>query len=504
MGYGSHKSSGFPSACLMAALLFLLGGCRLSPPYLKWSTDPLQSGISTAHDYILKYRKKPVTAEVGRNLLTIEDCRNLALVNNLDLQVELIDEAVKKALKQSQRVKTLPHMVFSGELSERDNQRWSYSEVLGQEGITASPGEKGTGVTNFSNSHERSTWRYSMETRWSPTEAALAYYLFDSSSNDRLKAHFQSLRVGQRLVGGVEAAFYRLLGLTENLPLAERLYGLRASVSTKAGQLLKDKLLEREDYYRAKQNLLKAERLRTKIRIDIRKQRNVLGSAMGLSPDLCLDGGFGLVGSLCAPSPPAEVCELELQAVNSRPEAYMAGLAYVNSVNDLRRTIVKYFPTVTGFWRYTRDKDKFVYEKEWKDVGVMVYFDLLDWLANTRDSKATKANSLKTHRQIGSIALGIVSEVRVTALDYLDSLDALANKERALQEAEKMRAVIAGRASLEEVHKVALQEAEGDVLQERIGKIEALADANAAFAKLRTALGTNYTKPMPKKEWSVW
>ncbi len=488
----------------MAACLLLLGSCRIASPYLKWSTDPLQSGIATAQDYILQYRKKPVSAETGRTLLTIEDCRNLALSNNLDLQVEIIDEAVKNAVKQSQRVKALPHLILSGELSERDNQRWAYSEVLGQEGITASPGERGTGVTNFSNSHQRNTWRYSMETRWSPTEAALAYYLFDSSSNDRLKAHFQTMRVGQRLVGGVEAAFYRLLGLTESLPLAERLLGLRASVSAKTGELLKQKLLEREDYYRTKQNLLRAERLQAKIRIDVRKQRNVLASAMGISPDLCLDGGFGLVGELCVPSLPADVCELELQAINSRPEAYMAGLAHVNSVNDLRRTIVKYFPTVTGFWRYTRDKDKFLYEKEWKDVGVMVSMDLLEWLANTRDSKATKVNTIKTHRQIGSVALGIVSEVRVAALEYVDSLDALANRERALQEAEKMREVIKGRASMEEAHKVAFQEAEGDVLQERIGKIEALAEANAASAKLRTALGANYSKPAPKKEWTVW
>jgi len=51
----------------------------------------------------------------------------------------------------------------------------------------------------------------------------------------------------------------------------------------------------------------------------------------------------------------------------------MVGLTHVNSVNDLRRTIVKFFPTITGFWRYSRDKDKFLYEKEWKEAALGIF-----------------------------------------------------------------------------------------------------------------------------------
>jgi outer membrane protein TolC len=484
--------------CSLAVMVGVLASCQIPRPLVLRPMDHTQSAVGAAEDYVLKFRKKPVTAQVATNFLTLDDCRSLALRNNLDFQVELIDEEVKKALKQSQRVKVLPHLLFNAELSNRDNQRFSYSEVLGQEGITAKPGQAGTGVTNYSNSHERSTWRYSLETRWSPTEAALAYFVFDTGSNDHIKEHFQALRVGQKLVGGVEAAFYRLVGLSESLPLAERLYQIRSSVAGNAKRLLKDGLVEREDYYRAKQNLLKAERLRTRVRVDMHKQRNALASAMGISPDQCADGGFSVVGTLCKPDFRADVCDLELQAVRNRPEAFMVGLTHVNSVNDLRRTIVKFFPTVTGFWRYSRDKDKFLYEKEWKEAGALVYFDLLEWIGNYRDSKATKINAVKTHRQIGSVALGIVSEVRVAGLDYIDSLDAVKNREASLGEAQQMLGVIKGRASMDEVHKVAVQEAEGEVLQEQIGRIEALAEANSALARLRATLGTNYTKPAPK------
>ncbi len=492
------KSRRLVCRCSVAVMVGVLASCQVPGPTFIRSENRLQSTVNAAEDYIVKFRKRPVTSHRATNFLTLDDCTGLALKNNLDLQVELIDEELKRALKQSQRVKVLPHLAFSSELSNRDNQRFAYSDVLGQEGLVPGPGESGTGVTNYSNSHERGTWRYSIETRWSPNEAALAYLLFDSSCNDHLRQHFQAVRVGQKLIGGVEAAFFRLAGLSESLPLAENLYKARSSVAAKAKRLLKAGLLENEDYYRAKQNLLRAERLLTRVRVDYQKQRNILASAMGLSPDRCLDGGFEVVGILHVPDFKADVCALELQAVKNRPEAFMAGLTHINSVNDLRRTIVKFFPTVSGFWRYTRDQDKFQYEKDWKEVGAMVNFDLLEWIGNFRDLKATKINAVKTHRQLGAVALGIVSDVRVTALEYMDSLDAVRNRDASLAEARQMLAVIKGRASLDEAHKVAVQEAEAEVIQEDLGRLEALAEANASFAKLRSTLGTNYTKPPPK------
>ena len=40
--------------------------------------------------------------------------------------------------------------------------------------------------------------RFVLEGRWSPTDAALAYYLTKSSSNDEEKAHYRKLRVAPK------------------------------------------------------------------------------------------------------------------------------------------------------------------------------------------------------------------------------------------------------------------------------------------------------------------
>ena len=110
---------------------------------------------------------------------------------------------------------------------------------------------------------------------------------------------------------------------------------------------------------------------RAKLRNELEKQRNILASAMGLSPDYCVDGGFYVVGSLTRPVMNMALCDLEMQAMRSRPEAFESGLTHLNSTNDLKRAIIKYLPKATTFWRVTRDKDRISLqqglERSWSD-----------------------------------------------------------------------------------------------------------------------------------------
>lgn len=449
---------------------------------------------------LVNYRVKPATAVVGKRPLTLQDCRSIALSNSLDLHAAQMEELSKQAIAYSNRTKMLPHFLFSGELSNRENLQFSYSDVLGQEGRHPSPGLVGpasTGVTNYSTSHERSTWRYVVETRWSPTDAALAYYLTKSSKNERLKAHHKKVRAGQKLIAVVDAAYFRLLSLQDTLGLAERLAGERSRVAQNMKRAFQQQLVDVRDYSRANRHQIRANRLLKRIRNETAKQINILASAMGLSPDQCVDKGIRVTGRLAPPSFSMPLCKMEMTAVHNRPEAFEAGLNHLNSVNDLKRTIIKYCPKVTGFWRYTRDKDKFLLNKDWKEVGALVYFDLLDWLSNSSESKAADYNVAKTSKEMGSVALGIASQVRVAALEYFDSIDELQTTSEALGTTQQVLTVAQARAERDDLDRIALREARADVLQNRIERTRALGEANASLAELQGAMGTNYNEGLP-------
>lgn len=459
--------------------------------------DHVRLAQSDAAAMIVNSRVRPATSVTLKKELTLRECRSIALTNSLEIQQARIEQLTQKAIEYSNRTKLLPHFIFSGELSERDNLPFSFSELLGREGESPNPGSFGTGVNQYSTGRERNTWRYVLESRWSPTDAALAYYLTRSSRNDVRKHHHIRVRIAQKLVGVVDSSFFRLLSLKKIIPMAQRLVAKRNELVRKTEEIFQQKLGTVEDFHKAQQKLIKAEGLLASLSNEAEQQRNLLASAMRLSPDYCVDGGFTLVGETLTPRFYEPLCSLEMTAIRNRPEAYRASLDHLNSINDLKRTIVKFFPKLTGFWRFTRDDDIHLLNHDWKEIGALVYLDLLEWGNNYWEHKATELMAGKTRREIGAVALGISSQVRVAALRYYNAMDIIRTAEKSLASSRRVLKIQRGRTEKEGQNKLALMESEGDVLHEEIERLRAIGEAQGMLAELQSAMGTNYSEPFP-------
>lgn len=460
--------------------------------------DPVAVTNAVAEATLVHNRAKPVTAATGKHVLTLEECRALALKNSLEIQQARIETLTQQAIEYSNRTKLLPHLIFSTELSDRDNYAYSYSEILGQEGEIPEPGSTGTGVNQYSTGRERSTLRYILEARWSPTDAALAYYLTKSTRNEKLKQNYVRVRIAQKLVGVVDSSFFRLLSLQQAVPMAKKLVGMRQDLTHRSEKLFERQLLPVENFHKARTKQLRANRLLDSLVSEAEQQRNLLATAVYVSPEICTDGGFVVAGSLERPSYAEPICNMEMVAIKARPEAYRAGLDHLSSANDLKRTLVKYFPKVTLFWRYTRDKDKHQYNRDWKEVGGLVYFDLVEWGSNVWESEATELMIAKTRREIGAVAMGITQQVRTAALRYYDALDQLKYASSTLASSRKVLGIQRERVSVDAQDRLALLEAEGDVLHEEIERIRAMGEANGLLAELKSTMGTNYVEPLAR------
>ena len=103
-------------------------------------------------------------------------------------------------------------------------------------------------------------------------------------------------------------------------------------------------------------------------------------------------------------------------AIRNRPEAIQSGLNHLNSVNDYKRTLVKYMPRLNVYWRQTYDKDKYLYNKDWRDVGGQLQFDFVQWVSNLNESNAARTLVASTETEIGNVAIGIASQVRTAVL----------------------------------------------------------------------------------------
>ncbi len=496
---GTEKT-GSTTCLVLLFTLFLTSSCHLSPLSRLRNFDckpvaavPINASL-TGNGGTGGNSGKPA---VENACFTLDDCRRIALSRNLDLLAGRVEEFTKAALRDSNKKRILPHMLFIGELSGRDNYGYAFSDVLGQEGLNPNPATSpaGTGVTSYSVGHERSTWRYALELNWSPTDAALAYYLTKSGQNDKSRAHYQRVRVGQKLVGTVESAFFRLLSAQQRVPLANRLVRMRSHVFEQTKILCDKKLKPIEDYYRSNQNSLKASRILVATEEELGRQQNFLASAMSLTPGFSSADCIFVQGNLERPICPDSVLAMEMKALQTRPETYEAGLNSQNSLNDVKRTMIKMFPKVTGFWKYTYDKDRFLYNKDWKDIGVRFYFDITEWLANWDESKAAKSSSTKTDVAGGAVLVGIAAQVRAAALSYSRSLKELEYAESALKSSRSVVSSARAKAENNDITRLALLEAEADTLEAELDRIRALGEANATFSELGTAIGSNYNEP---------
>jgi outer membrane protein TolC len=468
------------------------------PPDLFRGTNPTGFTAAKLAAAMAENRGVPVSAVAGDRSLSLEECRAIALKRNLEFEVARLEEFSKIPLTRAAQKKMLPTIAYSNEISNRDNYRWGYSDTAGGEGRPPRWQSTGAGlVTNWSYGHERGTWTQRLELKWNLTDAALAYYMSKSSKNEELKGHFKRVRVGQELIGTVDAAYFRLLGLQEAMPLAARTAAIRTSVEKTMRTLHGKQLKDIADYHRVNEKAIRAQQELASLRAEILRQRNVLASALGISPDACVDGGFCVVGGLRKPIFCCDICDMELTAVRNRPESFVAGLDTLTSIGDLKKTIVKCFPKITGFWRKNWDTDKYIWEKNWNEVGALVNFDLMETLSNNDEKNAASTLVAKKDREMANVALGITSKVRVAALKYMEALDNLANSERFLANSEALLRTSRVKAEKDKLNEIALEEIEGDVLGERMKTVKALGEANAALAELQSAMGTNYNEPAP-------
>lgn len=443
------------------------------------------------------YRSKPVqSANLGKSMLSLHDCRRIALQNSLDMLTAMWDEQVKRSLADSTSMKIYPTIASRYEMTERSGLAFSRSDVIGQEGAyeVIGPGP-GTGVTNFSVGRERFARQWQGEVKWSPMDSAMARYLTRVKENDATSAAYQRVRVAQQLTGTVTAAFYRLMALSLAMPKAQALVSNRAAVVNDLQALYDKRLIDGRDLIDARVALANAKQLLTDIRVNTGKQRELLAAAMNVNPDSC----YELSGSL---EPFPNYCldpkKLEVAALVNRPEAYQADLTFLSSNDEYRRLIVKCFPRAEGFFGLFRDENKYLLYKNWTDGGLRVTWDLMDFAGNLLECKAAKERIVKTDSERALVSLGIVSQVRLRTLDAIKALETYKKTVAILNEAGKELRLakdieeVKDAGARRKVMRIQRQQALCRRLEAETDRFLALGEARAALAELDTAVGSNY------------
>jgi outer membrane protein TolC len=486
----------FSITCLCSCQSALLAPFTPCNPFA--SVDHVQLTNFKAASSVIDTRVKPATAMTGKQQISLNDCKALAMANCPDLRVACLEEMSKGYAARSFAKRMFPHMVLASELGQTEAPRWYY----GEPNLWGSPSTIASGAYDLLRAKDLR--RYSAEVSWSPNDAAQAFFLYDTTRKEVLMTHYDKVRKAQELIGMIEGAYYRLLSLQESIPNASKVASMRSSALEKMKDLYDKRLINLEQLNDAQLRLTRARLTLTHMQSEAERQRNLLASKMGVSPNYTVDGGFRLVGLLTKPTLPPEmnhlaVWDMERTGLKNRPETYKSVLTYLKSVNDVKRTVLKYLPHVTGFCRYSRIEDKYMYEKDWKEVGFNVKADLLDLWANLDESSAAKLKSDETDKSFDGVASQVISQVRFSALRYFDAQAMVASSTESLSSAREFLQMAVRKEGAGDLNKLAVEDARANVLEKTIEVSRSLGEANATLAELYSNMATNYNEPLPCK-----
>lgn len=527
-----HSSSSYPFLALLLACALLNSSCTVMSGLLgpfsgprpsaspgstmirDWLaiTDHRDVARTTAATEFAEARLRPATTVTGRKEMTLADCRAVALANNLELRAARLTEMTYAATARGQFKRILPKIVYTGDYSYRDNPSFGYSNVLGLDEVGPqmrlppnphNPWDTGEGVGSWSRGREQTVSRNAIELNWSPTEAAQNYYLSKNTGNQKMGAHYQRVRKAQEMIGALDQAFYRLLALQESLQPARDLVSVAAGVTRLHDTMLRDGLVSSEQYYASRDKETKARLGLSQIQNDLFRQRNILARAMGISPDFSADGGFCVVGKLeelprNGSACEADLWEMERLGVQNRPEIYQAALDYVTATNEVKRTIIRYCPEVSGFWRYTKDDDKFIYNNDYKEIGVRARVDLLNWFSTISDVLAARVKRDGGQTAIGALVSVTVAQVREAAIKYFDERDRAVSAAESVRNAQGILETAQRQESRGAQTQLAVEQARAELLTKRVELSRARGEAYASLAQLDTVMATNYNEPLPR------
>ncbi len=449
--------------------LLLLAGCRGLESY---RAEREEKAVA-AMDKILARR---LSSDAP---LPLPVCIEIALRNNLDLEVSRLQEKIARERVNAEMLGMLPDLLITDDWSMRSNRPASASQSISTGGATF----------NYSQSSEKYDNVLKMELAFGLLDFGLAYFNTAQAQDRFLMEQQQLQRTAQNLTLQVARAYFRVAAAQLAVDTTRELLLKCEAIEDTIVELGESREVsplrlfdEHRRFIQIRQRLLNFQRTYEDGKIE-------LLSLLGLPPsgDIRLDvreldtfPEFQL--------PPIE--DMEKTALLVRPELYNMDMEANLILNESRKTLLMMLPNVRIFTDFTNSTNMFLYHSSWMELGVRAAFNLLRLPQHIVRYQVLSAEYDQMAVRQLSLSIGILSQVRIAHAQITEAerryrLEAknLALFERHLLAAEKSLS-IGGALSQLELDRLRVETAES-----RIQRTIALGEYRGLYYQLLNAVG---------------
>ena len=381
--------------CVILLSISILSGCA------KNANELAKIRIENTHKDFTTFSLSP---KLPDRALSLEDLIAFALHRNLDLLALNAEYAIQHETATGEKLAMLPNLTINSEWSQRSNESASKAKSL-VTGLTS---------TGSSTSSTRSTTRRDFSVVWGLLDFGLSYYRSRQEENRGLIIKQRIERLRQNLILDIIQAYWKAVITQKAVKGASSIIAIAKERQKDLQRRLEKQTVSEIQGLENEERLIEMQiRLQT-FQSDLHSAKAELASLLGLTPN----SDIALQDTVLKPISEIDlrVEELEETALLNRPELFIQDLEGKLNADEIRATMLSYFPNPSLFSTYNYDRNRFLVNKTWLTMGVRAAWNLLSFPRYQQEKKIAKERVIQNEKSRQSLSIGILTQVRLAYL----------------------------------------------------------------------------------------
>ena len=368
------------------------------------------SGCKSSEDYAAERGKKAVTHHLlsqqreiqdGRPL-SLDQCIEIALRNNLDVRVYELEQEVAKEFRTAEALGMLPELTLTNNFTARSNSPASSSKKLVSTGQTY-----GASV-----SEDRNINYLNIDLMLSMLDFGIAYFN-TQQAQDRVYIRKQRTeRAVQNLSFDVVRAYFRVAAAQRAIKMTTTLLEQCRSRFELIEQARKKKQITVPFAYQQATRFIDMEKRLTQF---VRSYENAcveLRALLGYYPNSNIFVDESVLDRVPDFKLP-EISTMEQIALIRRPELYEVDMQRHVNLVECYKTIAMMFPNVKLFVDWSNNNNSYLYNQSWWELGVRAAYNLLKLPQNIQRYRSHRKQVETEEMRAYAQAVAVMAQVRI-------------------------------------------------------------------------------------------
>ena len=381
------------------AVAVVLAGCSVAPK--PFTVEELDAQMRS--DRLNMFAPLP-SAVRG---LTLEQATEMALENNYELRLKMLEQAIANDQLELTRYDMLPELVAAAGYDYRTPQ--DFSRSINESGVVSS---------EATSSSEKDSITGNLTLAWNVLDFGVSYYQAQQTADQTLIAEQRRRKIVHNLVQEVRAKYWNAVGAQYLQAKVAPLLADAQDALEKSQQVEAERLLNPLDTLRYRKELIELVRQLEGLNNELGQARPELAIMLGLSPSTELELAIPKDFELLKPELKYTLEEMEDIALSHRPELIEASYQTRISALETRKAMVRLLPGLEVSLGHHYDSNTYLVDNDWTQGGVRISWNLFNLLRGRDDIDFAEAQEELVEAQRMALNMAVLSQVHVSWLEY--------------------------------------------------------------------------------------